>query len=60
MTKVVIQDYANVRNRNVCGPDVVPKDTVSKTRGTASHGNYHLNGCKTYGLTGWRSSTPYK
>jgi len=30
MTKVMIQAYANVRNRSVCDPDVVPKETYSK------------------------------
>jgi len=32
MTKVVIQDYANVRNRSVCDPDVLPKETYSKKK----------------------------
>lgn len=33
MTKVAIQDYADVRNRSVCDPDVVFPNEILKKKG---------------------------
>jgi hypothetical protein len=33
MTEVMIQDYANVRNRSVCDPDVVFPNEILKKKG---------------------------